>query len=341
MESNDLIDVLLTIEIPEALVEKLREISPRLIIHMKSAKRAEDIEADIWATTEILYTGRILPSSEQAPNLHWIQFHFTGIDHAYDTPILQREGLVTTTMSGASATQVAEYILMMMLALGHRMPDLMEHQRRTSWPKDRWERFVPFELRGSSAGIIGYGSIGRQLARLLHPLGVKVFATKRDIRHPEDIGYTPEGFGDPGADYVHRLYPAEALRSMARASDFLVITVPLTSSNRDLITMDVLSEMKETAFLIDISRGGIVNHNALITVLKERRIAGAALDVFPEEPLPPESPLWKLSNVILTPHISGISSHYDERAINLFGENIKRYLAGEELLNRVEFERGY
>lgn len=150
MESNELIDVLLTVEISESYLERLKELSPRLNFRVEGSKRSEDIDADVWATTEILYTGRVIPLPEQAPNLRWIQFHFTGIDHAREAPILQRKGLAATTMSGASATQVAEYILMMMLALGHRLPEMMDHQRKTSWPKDRWERFLPFELRGDS-----------------------------------------------------------------------------------------------------------------------------------------------------------------------------------------------
>jgi phosphoglycerate dehydrogenase-like enzyme len=296
---------------------------------------------DTWATAEVLYTGRVLPAPEQAPNLRWVQFHFTGIDHAREAPILQKENLVTTTLSGASATQVAEYILMMLLALGHRMPDLIENQRKAAWPKERWERFTPRELRRSTVGIIGYGSIARQLARLLHATGAQVLATKRDVKHPEDQGYTISGTGDPQGDYVHRLYPAEALRSVARSSDFLVITVPMTPETKSLIDEEVFDVMKETAFIVDTSRGGVIDQEALINALDKKKIAGAALDVFPEEPLPPENPLWKMPNVLITPHISGVSPRYDERAVELFAENLRRYINDEPLLNRVIIERGY
>lgn len=338
---DEKIDVLMTVEMPEELFGKLQAVSPRLFIHQHRVSRVEEIPAETWATVEVLYTGRVIPLPNQAPNLRWIQFHFAGVDHAQDAPIMHREGLLITSMSGASATQVAEYIVMMLLTLGHRLPDMIEHQKRSVWPKDRWERFSPQELRDAMVGIVGYGSIGRQLARVLFSFGARVLATKRNARSPRDEGYTMAGYGDPEGDYVHRIYPAEALKSMARESDFLVNTVPLSPSTRDLIGVEVFSVMKDTAYIIDVSRGGVIQHTALINALKERKIAGAALDVFPEEPLPPDSPLWKMPNVIVTPHISGHSIHYDERAVTLFIQNLQRYLAGEQLLNLVNVERGY
>jgi phosphoglycerate dehydrogenase-like enzyme len=338
---SEQIDVLMTIPFPDELLEKFRNISSRLHIQSIKASRADEISSDLWAAAEVLYTGRIIPSPEMAPNLRWIQFHFAGIDHAREAPVLQKEGLSATTMSGASASQVAEYILLMLLALGHRLPEMAEQQRKISWSKDRWERFSPRELLGSTVGIIGYGSIGRQVARLLAPFGAKVLATKRDAMHPEDPGYSAEGQGYPTGDFVHRLYPAEALRTMAKDCDFLVITVPLTPRTRDLINARVLEEMKESAFIVDISRGGVLNQNDLVTALRDHRLAGAALDVFPEEPLSPDSPLWKLPNVLISPHISGNTPFYDTRAAELFAINLRRYLADEPLLNLVNIKEGY
>ena len=315
----------------------LKDLQPQLL----PVRRPDEIPNEIWARTEILYTDRILPAPNLAPSLRWIQFHFAGVDHARDALILRKPGVTATTMSGASASQVGEYILMMLLAFSHRLPDLIDHQRRGVWPKDRWERFSPVELRSSTVGIVGYGSIGRQVARLLYPSGAKVLANKLDGRHPEDPGYTIDGLGDVGGDYIQRLYPSEALRSMAKECDFLVICVPLTPRTQGLINADVFDSMKPSAYLIDISRGGVVNHTDLIAALKERRIAGAALDVFPEEPLPADSPLWKLPNVFVSPHISGNTQFYDERAVDLFVANLRHYLAGEPLLNPVNTELGY
>jgi phosphoglycerate dehydrogenase-like enzyme len=229
----------------------------------------------------------------------------------------------------------------MMLALGHHLPDLNSLQKQSEWPPERWERFSPRELRDSTVGIIGYGSVGRQIARLLYGFGAKVLAAKRDAMHPEDNGYIPEGMGDPNGDYVHRLYPTQALQSMLKECDFVVVTTPLTQETRNLLGPNELAVFKPTAYLIDIGRGGVIDQAALITALREHKIAGAALDVFPEEPLPADSPLWKLPNVILSPHIAGYSSAYDARAVALFAENLTRYLAGLPLYNQIDIAKGY
>jgi phosphoglycerate dehydrogenase-like enzyme len=190
-------------------------------------------------------------------------------------------------------------------------------------------------------GIVGYGSIGREVARLLQPFGVTVFAAKWDAMHPQDTGYIQEGFGDPSGDIPRRIYPFQALKSMIAECDFLVITVPLTPETDGLIGPEELDAMKPNGYLIDISRGCVVDHSALIRAIKDKKIAGAALDVFPEEPLPKDNPLWKFPNVIISPHIAGISPHYDQRAVALFTENMRRFLAGEPLHNQFEIERRY
>ncbi|HEX7973099.1 MAG TPA: D-2-hydroxyacid dehydrogenase [Anaerolineales bacterium] len=338
---SSLIEILITLPFPDHLLARLRSISPRLKIEVIKARKAEEIPADVWSRAEILYTSNALPTPEQVPQLRWIQFHWAGVDKAIDAPILRKPGLVATTLSGVAASPMAEYIVMMLLSLGHRLPDLFDAQKRADWPKDRWERFIPLELRDSAVGIVGYGSIGRQVARLLQPSGARILATKRNVMDPTDSGYTPEGRGDPNGELVHRLYPPQALRSMLKESDFVVVTVPLTAETRGLLNAEAIASMKPGAFLIDVSRGGVVDHKALIPALRDHRIAGAALDVYPEEPLSPDSPLWKLSNVILTPHISGNSQAYDQRAVELFSENLHRYLAGLPLYNRIDPDLGY
>jgi len=341
LADNEPIDVLMTIAFDDTLMAWLRGVSPRLNIKMVKANKTEEIPSDIWATAEVLYTNRVVPDPELAPNLRWIQFHWAGINHAAEASILKKAGVVATTLSGAASTQMAEYILMMLLALGHRLPDLLEHQRRAIWPKDRWERFDPLELRDSTVGLIGYGSIARQAARLLIPFKARVLAVKRDGFHPQDPGYFEEGFGDLEGDYVHRLYPTQALHSMVKECDYIVVTTPLTLATFHLVDAEMLAAMKPTAFLINPSRGDIVDEEALITALREKKLAGAALDVFHDEPLPPDNPLWKMSNVTITPHISGITPHYDERAVELFAENLKRYLSGQDLYNRFDPLLGY
>jgi phosphoglycerate dehydrogenase-like enzyme len=335
------IEILITLPFEEKIIEPLRNISPRLHVTVHKAKEAQEIPDELWQKVEVLYTNRVLPKPEQAPNLRWIQFHWAGVDHAIQEPILSKPGLIATNLSGAAVPQMAEHAVMMMLALGHHLPELFDLQRRAEWPSERWKRFNPMELNSSVVGIIGYGSIGREIARIVRVFGATVLATKRDVMHPEDNGYIRPGLGDPGGDLVRRLYPPQALRSMLKECDFVVVTVPLTPETRHMISTEELASMKPSAYLVDVSRGGVVDHTALIQALREQKIAGAALDVFPEEPLPSNHALWKLPNVILTPHISGFSLHYDQRAIELFAENLKRYLAGEPLYNPIDPKRGY
>jgi len=335
------VEVLVTVPFSEKLINQLSAISPKIKLTAIAAQKASEIPADVWAQTEVLYTGHILPEPTQAPFLRWIQFHFAGIDRYLDEPVLQQENIQVTTLSGAAAPQVAEYVLTMMLALGHKLPALMTNQRKSEWPKDRFERFSPFELNGKTVGIIGYGSIGRQIARLLQPFGVTILATKRDGFNPIDEGYVAEGTGDPQGDFVHRLYPPQALRSMLKECHFIVVTVPITAETRNMVNAAILEAVKPGAFLIDVSRGGVVNHNDLADAIKNSKLAGAALDVFPEEPLPRNSPLWQNPNIIITPHISGGSEQYQERAAALFSENLLRYLAGLHLYNVFDRKRGY
>jgi len=316
-------------------------VSSYLHVNVVTGRKPEDIPPEAWQRAEVLYTNRVLPVPEQAPNLRWVQFHWAGVDHAISYPLLGRSDLLVTTLSGAAATQIAEYALTMLLALGHRLPGLMENQRRAEWPPDRWERFSPIELRGSTVGIVGYGSIGRQIARLLTEFGATILAIKRDAMHPEDNGYIPEGMGDPSGDLARRIYPPQAVASMFKDCDFVVVAVPLTPQTRGMIGAPELAALRPSACLVDMSRGGVVDHPALIAALRDGKLAAAALDVFPEEPLPQDSPLWKLPNVLLTPHISGNTPHYDERAVALFCENLHRYLAGLPLYNLVQVGRGY
>ncbi len=338
---DDPIHVLITLPFDERMVEKLNLVSPRIKISVIPTNKVEDIPAEQWQKTEVIYTNRVLPASGMAPRLKWVQFHWAGIDHVADLPLLKSSEITTTTLSGAACSQVAEYILMMILSLGHRLPEMYNAQRRVEWPRDRWERFSPRELRESTVGIVGYGSIGRQAARLLHAFGAKVLATKRNAMKPEDPDYVVDGMGDPAGDFVHRLYPAQAVRSMLKECDFIVVATPLTPDTQGMINADVLHACKPNAYLVDVSRGGVVDHEALASALKAGKLAGAALDVFPIEPLPPESPLWKLPNVLITPHISGITPFYDERAIDLFAENLRRYIIGLPLYNRFDPEKGY
>ena len=338
---NSPVDVLITMPFGPALIQPLQEVSPLLRITVHPAQNIDDVPDGLWARCEVLYTSRIIPDPELAPNLKWVQHHHAGIESSLEFLSADRPNLIVTTLSGAATSQIGEHALSMLLAFARKLPALSELQRKAEWPKDRWERFSPRELRTSTVGIIGYGSIGRQIARLLREFGATVLATKNNAMQPSDSGYTPEGMGDPDGDLVHRLYPAQALKSMLKDCDFIVVAVPRTEGTLGLVNAEALSACKPSAYLIDVSRGGIVDHTALIKVLNDHKLAGAALDVFPEEPLPKKSPLWEMPNVIITPHVAGISSHYDERAVALFAENLSRYVADLPLYNVFDLEKGY
>ncbi len=335
------LEVLTTIPFPEAVMQKLREVNPHLHFTLHPAQKVEDIPAELWNRIEILYTDLLMPDPALVPNLRWIQYHYAGIDFIQNSPLLNKPELTITTMSGASAIQQSEYILTMMLAMSRKLPELIQNQRKQEWPLDRWEKFSPGELHHSTVGLVGYGSVARELARILQPFDVTVLATKREVMHPEDNGYTIEGHGDPEGNFFHRLYPIQALKSMVSECNFVIVTLPYTPQTRNLIGEPELRAMKPGAVLIAVSRGGIVDETALCKVLEEKQLGGAVLDVFAKEPLPSDHPLWKFSNVILTPHVSGFSAQYKERAGAMFAENLRRYLHGEPLLNKFEIERSY
>ena len=341
MSTNKAIEVLITVPFSEEHIAYLSEVSPNYQINNRVVSHPEEIPDEVWEQVEILYTRRVLPTPDQAPNLRWIQFHYAGVDYALGAPILQNPGLVATSLSGAAAPQVAEHALTLMLALGHHLPEILKLQQRATWSHERWKEYPPQELNFSTVGIVGYGSIGRRLAQLLHPSGATVLATKRDAMHPEDSGYSFEDIGDPSGDLVSRLYPPQALRAMFRECDYVVITVPLTAETDNMISTREFDVMKSNAFLVDVSRGSVINQDALITALKEEKIAGAALDVFSEEPLPDDHPLWNLPNVIITPHIAGYSALYNERAVTLFAENLDRYITKHLLHNVIDIQSGY
>jgi phosphoglycerate dehydrogenase-like enzyme len=332
--------VLIALSFPDPLVERLRAVSPELRIHVNPAQKVEELPADLLADVEVLYTHRLLPDPSAVPSLRWVQFHFAGIDHVEQHPLLS-SGVQITTLSGSSMPQMAEVTLTGILSLGHRLPGIMADRAKKRWPDDRFERYRPLELRGSTVGLVGYGSVAREVARLSRAFGARILATKRDLMALDDLGFAPEGLGDPHADLPDRIYPPQALASMAAECDFLVISAPLTPETRGMVGRKVLTAMKPTAFLVDISRGGVVDHGALVEALTEKRIAGAFLDVYPVEPLPENSPLWDMPNILLTPHIAGASGEYMQRAIDLFSENLRRYLTGQPLLNLYQPKRGY
>jgi phosphoglycerate dehydrogenase-like enzyme len=334
------IPLLMTEAFPKTTLLRLQALSQRLDIHVHPAKSADDLPPDTLESAEILYTLNAVPLPEQAPHLKWIQFHLAGLDRFAGHPLLDA-GVQFTSLSGAAAPQMAEYALQMILALGHRMPEMQRGQAARGWGGGRWERFMPRELRGSTVGLVGYGSVARETARLCRAFGARVLAVKRDVTRPADEGYILPGTGDPEGRIPARLYPPAGLKRMLADCDFVVVCAPLHPGTRHLLGADEIGAMRPGSFLVNVSRGGIVAEDALCDALASGRLSGAALDVTEREPLPPESPLWMAPNLLLSPHIAGDSALYDQRAADLFVENLRRYLHGRPLLNRFDPARGY
>jgi phosphoglycerate dehydrogenase-like enzyme len=337
-----MIKVLCTQRFTEEQLEQLRAASPRLQVVQATCRDAEEVASALeeHADLEVLYTFHLPDQAlELAPALRWLQLHSAGADHILAHPVMYSRVLITTT-SGIHATPIAEYVFASILAYRWRVPLWTHCQRDGEWPSGRWNLYARPELQGSTLGIVGYGSIGREVGRLGRAFGMRVFASRRTAGRSEH-GYTVNHTGDPAGSVPERFFPAEALHDMLAECDYVVIAVPLTPETKHLIGEATLRAMKPSAYLVNIARGPIVDEAALIRALREGWIGGAGLDVFEQEPLPADSPLWHLENALLSPHVAGFTPHYDQRAVDLFAQNLARYVAGEPLLNPVNKAAGY
>jgi phosphoglycerate dehydrogenase-like enzyme len=333
-----MLNVLVTMRFDQAQLDRLRAVSPEVSVSQA------DPEAADYAKTDVLYAGSPPRDLSRAPRLKWVQLHMAGVNALYDHPLYTQTALPLTTTSGVHAATIAEYAMTMLLALAHRVPRMVEWQARGGWPPDeqRWLLFVPTEVRGATLGIIGYGSIGRELARIAKSaFAMTVLACKRDPSRRADDGYCLPGTGDPAGALPDEWLGPGQLGGLLARSDVVALCAPLTAETRGLIDAEALRRMKPSAYFINVGRGASVDEAALARALREKRIAGAAVDVFAEEPPAAGHPLYGLDNVIVSPHVSGFLPSYDEKCSVLFVENLRRYLAGDPLLNLVDRVRGY
>lgn len=335
---RDTREVLVTMPFSDAQLDRIRAAAPSLRVSRARADAAD------YSRVEILYAGSPPRDLSRAPNLAWVQLHMAGIDALREHPLYARPEVALTTTSGVHAATIAEYAITMVLALAHRVPRMVEWQAKGSWPPDeqRWPLFVPTEVRGATLGIIGYGSIGRELARIAtRAFAMRVIACKRDPSERRDTGYCRSGTGDPDGVLPEQWVAPDALPALLARSDVVVLCAPLTAETRGLVGARELALMKPSAYFVNVGRGPSVDERALAQALAERRIAGAAVDVFAQEPPPAGHPLYGVDNVILSPHVSGFLPSYDDRCAELFAENLRRYVGGEPLLNLVDRARGY
>jgi len=334
---------LITAPLEQGWRERLQNLSPELQIEQWPSRPGNAVPSDLWHEVEILYMSfaTVLPTPEQAPQLRWVQLYSAGPDSIVDQPLFQTDVTFTTT-SGLHAVTMAEYVFTVALAWFRRLPLVLQWQQQGQWPSrsERRSLFVAEELAGKTIGIVGYGSIGRQVARLASAFGMRVLAMQRGDDH-RDHGFLFPGVGDPEGLLPRRYYTPAQLHSMLGESDIVVVAVPLTPQTRDMFDEAAFRAMKPAAFFVNVARGDICNEAALLHALEEKWIAGAALDVFHQEPLPSDHPLWRLQNVFISPHTAGTTPRYDELAATIFEENMSRYLASQPLYNTVDKAQGY
>lgn len=261
----------------------------------------------------------------RTPRLMWVHSATAGVERVL-TPAALERGLAITNARGVFSDPIAEYVIMMILAVSRRLPLLLElHSEKT------WQPLEGREMADLTVGVVGLGSIGRRVAELASSMGSRVVAVRRQGGVSTD---------DELAGLAAVLAP-DRLPELLAQSDFVVLALPLTAGTTDLFDTNMLAHAKPGAWLINIARGALVDERALVRAIREGRLGGAVLDTFREEPLPPDSELYRTPNVIVTPHTSWSSGRVLDRSVELFCDNLDRFRRGEPLLNLVDPGAGY
>ncbi len=286
----------------------------------------EDVEVMLrgWLGTDAF--DRLLV---RAPRLSWVHSATSGVERAL-TPASRERGLVVTNARGVFSRPIAEYVLMMILAVSRKLPQLLELQRERTW-----QPLEGSELRDVTVGIVGLGSMGVAVADLASAFGCRVIGVRRrasggQLQTEDGRSVTIDRIGGP-----------ETLPGLLAESDFIVLAAPLTPDTRGLIDERTLAMVKPGSWLVNVARGGLVDERALLRALRDGPLGGAVLDAFHDEPLPPMSSFYDLPNVIVTPHTAWSSTRVLDRSVELFCDNLRRFAAGEPLLNVVDPAAGY
>jgi phosphoglycerate dehydrogenase-like enzyme len=315
--------------IPTSIADKvepqLREIAPAVeVVHVDQEGAGDGDLADAqvllrwWMPATTLR--RILAA---APRLRWLHTPSAGVDGLLIPEVLDRK-IVLTNSAGAHAIPIAEFVLLCMLGHAKRAQHLAALTPENAWEHGRTLHLG--ELYEKTLLILGLGHIGQEIARRAAAFGIRVIGSRR---RPAPIAG------------VERVVGEDAWRALLPEADYLVIATPLTGATKGMLDAAALARMRPGAYLVNIARGEIIDTTALIAALEQGRLAGAALDVLPEEPLPPEHPLWRTPNAWITPHISASSPRTSERAIAIFLENVRRDMTGQSLVNLVDQQAGY
>lgn len=277
------------------------------------AQRATDVDAIF--TMPVRDMSALVGYCQNDPKLKWLQMMTAGYDFLFGTPLEERDGLIITSTIGIHGEPIADHALALMFAHVRLMPASYWDQQRHAWTGSQPGYD---EIGKKTVGIIGPGSIGLCLARKCKALGMKVYGAKR----------TPVE-----SEYLDHCWPSDQLEAMLAISDFVVVCCPLTAQTRGMLNAERFAQMKPGAYVINLARGGIIDHDALTDAIRSGHLSGAGLDVTDPEPLPPEHPLWDVPGVTITSHVSAQSPYYFERALENYCENVRRYLADEPLKN--------
>jgi phosphoglycerate dehydrogenase-like enzyme len=314
------------------LAERLRREEPDVeltLVDKEGQPRGPAADAEILFRFNVP-NAALTRAMDAAPNLRWVHTGSAGVERFIDLVRAHAPHAVLTNGSGTMAQPIAEFVLAQIFAAAKNLPFFWRAQQQHEW-SNRSAPLPHAEVSGSRLLILGLGSIGQSLARMAAGVGMEVWGMRR----------TPLAPGETVAN-VSRVMATDAdWRGMLPAADYVAVCLPLTPATRHLIGAAELARLRPTAWIINISRGAVINEVALAAALAAGQIGGAALDVTETEPLPPDSPLWDLPNAIITPHVSWRSPEIDRRSLDLFFDNLRRYRAGEPLLNVVPFDVGY
>lgn len=263
-----------------------------------------------------------------AKRLRWIHSPAAAV-HQLIFPELINSDIVLTNARDVHGPVVAEHVIAVILALAKKIPQCVRMQVRHAWGQQQlWdEKPAPREISGATLGLLGFGSIGRETARRAAALGMRVVAVRE---HP-----------DRGGEGLAEVFGPGELHRMLAESDYVVLCAPITPQTQGILSAERLRRMKRSAYLVNVGRGPLLDEAALVEALRNRTIAGAALDVFSREPLPSDSPLWDLENCLITPHSAAMTEKLWERHYVQISENLRRFLAHQPLLGIVDKRRGY
>jgi phosphoglycerate dehydrogenase-like enzyme len=299
--------------------------------------RSRELQAATLAHADVLFCSHAPTNLDAMPRLRWMQIGSVGYSHLFGFGLADR-GIQVTNARGCFDVPIAEWNVAMMVNLARDLRTMIRNQDAA-----RWEVTAAFqrEIRGMTVGIWGYGGIGRETARVARALGMRVEVLTRRGIAPRDGVYAVPGTGDPEGIWPHRVWHAGQELDFLRGLDFLIVAIPLTTHTEGLIGERELQALPRNAWVLNPARGPIIRQAALLRALDEGWIAGAALDTHYAYPLPPEHPLWRYPNVILTPHISGssLSQHFGDRLWDILATNLVRYAEGAPLLNLLTPEQ--